>query len=119
MAHLHVGENRRRTWILCRSDHGILLKHDHRHEDGSEDAVTQYGGWTTHRGSATRQFFPADQQTVDLIPDAGGNVWWFDMTPQKSLTYNLIRLGTDRVFTLTFDISKSFPNPQLARGWEA
>jgi hypothetical protein len=60
VAHIHVGENRSRTWIFSRTVQGILLKHHHRHEDGSEDAVTQYGSWTTLRGSASQQFFPTD-----------------------------------------------------------
>jgi hypothetical protein len=58
------------------------------------------------------------QQTVDIIPAASGNVWWFYLIPQKSLTYHLIRLGTDRVFGITFDISKLVPNPPLSWNWE-
>ncbi len=38
----HVGENRSRTWVITRTAQGLRLKHDHRHEDGTEDAVTQY-----------------------------------------------------------------------------
>ena len=38
--------DRSRTWIITRTADGLRLKHDHRHEDGSEDAVTQYGGDT-------------------------------------------------------------------------
>ena len=40
----HVGDDHSRTWVLTRTPEGLRLKHDHRHEDGSEDAVTQYGG---------------------------------------------------------------------------
>src|SRR5687767_13006485 len=42
----HVGENRSRTWVLTRTDKGVRLKHDHRHEDGTEDPISQYGGDT-------------------------------------------------------------------------
>ena len=45
-----VGDDRSRTWILKLENDRILLKHDHRHEDGSEDKVTQYGGWTPNAG---------------------------------------------------------------------
>src|SRR5690606_37642622 len=31
----HVGEDRSRTWIVTRTDSGLRLKHDHRHEDGA------------------------------------------------------------------------------------
>src|SRR5690606_37398321 len=57
---LHVGADRSRTWIVTRTEDGLRLKHDHRHEDGSEDAVTQYGGDTRDEGTASRQSFPAD-----------------------------------------------------------
>ena len=33
----HVGEDRSRTWVATRTADGVRLKHDHRHEDGSED----------------------------------------------------------------------------------
>src|SRR5690606_7903811 len=45
-----VGEDRSRTWVLTLADNLIKLKHDHRHEDGSEDDVTQYGGSSTNTG---------------------------------------------------------------------
>src|SRR5512134_2928210 len=40
----HVGDNRSRTWVVTRTPQGLRLKHDHRHEDGSPDALTNYGG---------------------------------------------------------------------------
>ena len=48
----HVGEDRSRTWVMTPTSVGLRLKHDHRHEDGSEDEVTQYGGDT--RGTGRR-----------------------------------------------------------------
>jgi hypothetical protein len=41
---IHVGDDRSRTWVFSRTGAGIRLKHDHRHQDGGEDKVTQYGG---------------------------------------------------------------------------
>ena len=35
-----VGDDRSRTWVLTYEDDRILLKHDHRHEDGSDDEIT-------------------------------------------------------------------------------
>ncbi|SEG48771.1 hypothetical protein SAMN03080598_04176 [Algoriphagus boritolerans DSM 17298 = JCM 18970] len=57
----------------------IQLKHDHRHEDGSENQVTQYGGTASNTGSMPMQFFPADQFIAELLPAAVGNVWWITM----------------------------------------
>src|SRR5688500_140584 len=39
----HVGDDRSRTWVVTRWAGGLRLKHDHRHADGSPDAVSLYG----------------------------------------------------------------------------
>src|SRR5687768_17874448 len=39
----HVGDDRSRTWVITRTPGGLRLKHDHRHEDGQPDSITQYG----------------------------------------------------------------------------
>src|SRR5688500_9410310 len=83
-----VGDDRSRTWVLTRVKGGILLKHDHRHEDGKPDKVTMYGGLTTNAGLATRQVFPADAATSKIIPAAAANVWWVELVPGEYLTYN-------------------------------
>ena len=62
-----VGEDKSRTWVLKFENDRILLKHDHRHKDGTEDEVTQYGGWTNNSGTANIQMFPADQETFERI----------------------------------------------------
>ncbi len=112
-----VGENRSRTWVLTRGEKQLVLKHDHRHEDGSDDSITMYGGATSNSGSATMQYFPADQQTVDMLPAAGGNVWWIELEPGKHFTYNLRRMGSDRIFSIRFDISKPVAAPPAPWGW--
>lgn len=112
-----VGDDKSRTWVLTMSKGTITLKHDHRHEDGSEDKVTQYGGTTSNTGTATLQFFPADQQTCELLPAASGNVWWITVD-DKNFTYNLRRIGTDRLFTVSFDLSKNVEVPGMPWGWK-
>lgn len=47
--------DRSRTWLITRTDAGLRLKHDHRHEDGSHDAVTMYGGDTADSGTPPRR----------------------------------------------------------------
>src|SRR5690606_18047809 len=63
----YVGEDRSRTWVLTFENDRIKLKHDHRHEDGTEDTITQYGGTNTNSGLPGLQFFPADSETAELI----------------------------------------------------
>jgi predicted amidohydrolase YtcJ len=107
----HVGENRSRTWVLTRTASGLRLKHDHRHEDGSEDPVTQYGGDTRGAGTATRQEFPADAHTASLIPAAATNVWTVEVVPGERFTYALRREGTDRRFRIDFDLRRPVTPP--------
>lgn len=113
-----VGEDRSRTWVLTKEESGLIqLKHDHRHADGSEDQVTQYGGKASNTGSAAVQFFPADQFTADLLPAAVGNVWWITLD-ETSFTYNLRRLGADTFFSVKFDLSKPVDIPDAPWGWK-
>lgn len=113
-----VGDDRSRTWVLTRKGDRIELKHDHRHEDGSDDEVTMYGGTTTNTGMAGAQYFPADQQTRKLIEKAFSNVWTMRIEPDETFTYGLWRLGTPRVFRIDFDLSAPVEPPPAPWGWE-
>lgn len=112
-----VGEDKSRTWVLTFKDGRIQLKHDHRHEDGSDDEITMYGGMTTNAGQATIQAFSADEETKKMIPAASTNVWWITLD-NKAYTYNLRRLGTDRVFRVDFDLTKEIETPEAPWGWK-
>lgn len=111
-----VGDDRSRTWVLTYENDRILLKHDHRHEDGSEDKVTQYGGWTPNAGSDSLQFFPADVFTSELISYAAHNVWWITIN-ENEFTYNLRRIGSERLFSVTFDLNREVATPLAPWGW--
>ncbi len=113
-----VGEDKSRTWILTYKNDRISLQHDHRHEDGTEDKVNFYGGTTTNAGKADIQFFPADEHTQSMIPAAATNVWWITID-ENTFTYNLRRLGTDRVFRVVMDITSPIPAPEAPWGWKA
>jgi hypothetical protein len=133
----HVGQDRSRTWVITRTESGLRLKHDHRHEDGSEDAVTQYGGdsdgWAGFlarntgdiareigtpppAGEAGKQEFPADSLTATVIPAAISNVWTFEVEPGRHLAYALRRVGTDRRFRIEFDLINPIPAPPAPWG---
>lgn len=92
-----VGEDHSRTWVLTQSDNGLLLKHDHRHSDGTPDDVTNYGGWANQSGNTYQQYFAADKETAELIPEAATNVWMLSYDPAtKILTYDLKRHNKPR-----------------------
>ncbi len=113
----HVGEDRSRTWIITRTDDGLRLKHDHRHADGSEDRITQYGGDTRGPGTSATQEFYADAHTASLIPAAVTNVWTVEVIPGSRFAYALRREGTDRRFRVEFDLTRPVPAPPAPWGY--
>lgn len=113
----YVGDDKSRTWILTMNDGIITLKHDHRHKDGTMEKVNFYGGTSTNQGKAGIQFFPADVHTQNSISDAATNVWWITID-NTTFTYNLRRLGTDRVFRVVMDLTKPIETPEAPWGWK-
>ncbi|KAF1719754.1 hypothetical protein [Pseudoxanthomonas wuyuanensis] len=116
----HVGDDRSRTWVLTRTADGLRLKHDHRHEDGSEDALTMYGGETTVAGTAQRQEFPVDAESVALFEREGltaslTNVWAMEIEPDRRFVYELSRPG-GRLFKVEFDLATQVPLPPAPWG---
>lgn len=107
----HADANRSRTWVITRTGEGLRLKHDHRHSDGTEDRVTQYGGDTRSEGSAARQEFFADAHTASLIPAARTNAWTVEVVPGEWFVYALRRDGTDRRFRVEFDLKAPVAAP--------
>jgi hypothetical protein len=102
-----VGDNRSRTWLITRTATGLRLKHVHRHDDGTEDKVSRYGGDTATGGSATRQEFPADDFskqlfTANKLERSLTNVWAVEIVPGKLFAYELRRPG--RFFRVEFDL---------------
>jgi hypothetical protein len=113
-----VGEDRSRTWVLTRVGDRLELKHDHRHEDGTPEESTLYGGTSTNTGRANEQYFPADEQTRQVIEAAFSNVWVMRVYPGEKFTYGLWRLGTPRVFQVDFDLTQEVEAPAAPWGWE-
>jgi hypothetical protein len=110
----HVGSDRSRTWVVTRTANGLRLKHDHRHEDGSEDALTRYGGDTASAGTETRQEFPADQFSRDLFVRqnravSAANIWAMEVHPGRMFAYELRREG--RHFRVEFDLARPVAAP--------
>lgn len=99
-----VGEDRSRTWILTRTDKGLLFKHDHRHKDGTPDKLTMYGGYANSKGTPLSQSFPADQATKILVPKGKTNVWHLTIDKEaKQFIYYLERHQKPR-FKAVFDL---------------
>jgi hypothetical protein len=110
----HVGEDRSRTWVVTREANGLRLKHDHRHQDGSEDALTQYGGDTADAGTPARQEFPADQFSKDMFlrqdrAVSVTNIWAMEVEPGSRFAYELRR--PNRFFQVAFDLTRPVAPP--------
>lgn len=117
----HVGDDRSRTWVLTRTASGLRLKHDHRHEDGSADAVTMYGGETQSPGTVSRQEFPVDAESQAMFTREGRsvsntNVWAMEIAPGRSFVYELAREG--RLFRVEFDLAAPVAAPPPPWGVE-
>lgn len=115
----HVGEDHSRTWVLTRTAEGLRLKHDHRHADGTPDVLTMYGGDTATPGSATRQAFPVDAESIALFQREGSaasvtNTWAMEITGE-TFVYELSRPG-GRLFRVAFDLSRPVPPPPAPWG---
>ena len=116
----HVGDDHSRTWVITKTDSGLRLKHDHRHQDGSEDKVTMYGGDTIDNGTAQLQSFPVDQFSIDNFNQNGlsqsvTNVWHMGIT-KTSFMYRLTRESRD--FKVEFDLTKPVALPPTPWGHE-
>jgi hypothetical protein len=110
----HVGTNHGRTWIVSRAGAGLTLRHEHRHPDGTEDAVSGYGGAAIGPGNPRRQEFPADQPSRDLfvrenLAPSITNVWALEIVPGRVLAYELRRPG--RHLRIEFDLSRPAAAP--------
>ncbi len=115
--------DRSRTWVITRTQNGLRLKHDHRHEDGSEDKVTQYGGDTADIGTADLQSFPVDQESIDMFSKNGlstssTNIWSVGITEGDEPIYSYQMERVNRKFRVEFDLSNAIDTPPAAWGDE-
>jgi hypothetical protein len=107
---LHVGENRSRTWVFIRHADRLELRHDHRHEDGTEEANTWYGATTLTEGTAQRQEFVSERNGM-LVG------WRVEIEPGRRYTYGTIRDGEWR-HHLEFDLTRPADIPPPPWGHE-
>lgn len=117
----HVGDDHSRTWILTRTETGLRLKHDHRHQDGSDDAVTMYGGDTELAGTPQRQEFPVDEFSIEMFLREGltpsiSNVWAMEIEPGERFLYELSRRAEARLFQVEFDLTAPVATPPTPWG---
>jgi hypothetical protein len=102
----HVGEDKSRTWVFSQMEEGLQLKHDHRHEDGTPDEVTMYGGIAMDTNDASTMRFPADAHTAQLIPAASTNEWNIVLSPDGRTFSYILKRDNQLRFQADFDLTQ-------------
>lgn len=102
----HVGEDKSRTWVIRQMEEGLQLKHDHRHEDGTPDEITMYGGIAMDTDDASTMRFPADAHTAQLIPAASTNEWNLVLSPDGRTFSYILKRDNQLRFQADFDLTK-------------
>jgi len=115
---LHVDDDRSRNWILTIVEGSIRLKHDHRHRDGAEEEISQYGGDAPVPGLSRRQIFPADAHTADILPRRADNFWFMDFVDDETFHYGVHWPKYGHSVRLAFDLSRPVEPPPLPWGYE-
>ena len=105
-----VGEDRSRRWVVTRTEAGLRLKHDHRDEQGVIHGYHMYGGDTAAAGTASRQEFPVDRESIEQFVAGGAtvsttNVWAVEVHPGRMFAYEL-RRPEGRFMRVEFDLTR-------------
>lgn len=101
----HIDDDQSRTWMFMNEDGKLRFRHDHRHEDGTPEDLTLYGGYADGNGTAFQQSFPADDYTNNLLDDDLDRVWNVVLSEDLSqMRYELGYKG-EIVFKAEFDLT--------------
>ncbi len=117
---LHIDDNSSRILILTKRDTksgvSIKLQHDHRHQDGTSDDLTLYGGSTTDSGTVHIQDFPESAESIELTKaHAPTRTWpsvWSIHLSSDDIVYQVVRPG--RTIQTKFKLSNTVANPPKA-----
>ena len=116
---LHYNDNHSRIWIISKTETGLRLKHDHRHADGSSDAVTMYGGDTApgegEPDDASVEFL-VDTESLRVFREnarsrSTENIWGMKVE-DSNFYYGLLQPELD--FMVAFDLTKPVETPPPA-----
>ncbi len=103
----HLDDDHSRTWMFLVENGRLRFRHDHRHEDGTPEEITMYGGYADGEGTSLSQSFPADDYTCELIPTSCDAVWRVFMSEDLSLFSYQLLYQEELLFEGAFDISKN------------
>jgi hypothetical protein len=103
-----VGDNTSRSWMLYREADGRLrFRHDHRHDDGSPEDLTLYGGYTAHGSDGFMQIFPADDFTCNMLRAICDNEWTLIFSDDQATFSYILKKAGELIFQADFDLTEA------------
>jgi len=96
-----------RTWVIERSDEGLLFTHEHRREDGTLYENSGWGGWATDFGTEHFQHFPDHRWTPDRGPESARSSWRLRMDPENGQFVYYLDRGLVPAYRLVFHTGQS------------
>jgi len=99
--------DRSRTWVFFNHGaDGLELRHDHRHQDGSEEENTWYGGDAIEGGTYWQRFvYPPRTEEMGVFMG-----WRVEIHPHERFTYGTMR-DEEWTFRVDFDLSQAVDPP--------
>ncbi|TVQ75561.1 MAG: hypothetical protein EA363_00315 [Balneolaceae bacterium] len=99
--------DRSRTWVFFNHGaDGLELRHDHRHQDGSEEENTWYGGDAIEGGTYWQRFvYPPRTEEMGVFMG-----WRVEIHPHERFTYGTMR-DDEWTFRVDFDLSQAVEPP--------
>lgn len=101
----HLDNDQSRTWMFLMEDKGLRFRHDHRHEDGTPEDQTLYGGYADGTGTEFQQNFPADDYTIELLDDTLGREWRVILDEDMSTFTYQLHYSSELMFEAQFDLT--------------
>ncbi len=104
----HLDEDHSRTWMFLVEDGKLRFRHDHRDPDGTPQRATMYGGYADGNGTAYKQYFPADDYTIENRISSPSSIWIVELAEDlSSFSYSLFA-GETKIFRADFDLTNPF-----------
>lgn len=108
----HLDDDHSRTWMFLVEDGRLRFRHDHRHDDGTPEEITMYGGYADGSGTSLLQSFPADDYTCKMLPTSCNAMWRVFLSDDlKTFSYQLL-YDDELLFEGAFDISNNISRDQ-------
>jgi hypothetical protein len=96
-----------RTWVLERSDEGLLFTHEHMREDGTLYDNSGWGGWASDTGTALFQDFPDHRWDAERVPEARRSHWRLRLDPENGQFVYYLDRGVQPSYRLVFHMGQS------------